>query len=58
MHMLRHHYVPDQPESRLIANPGKLAHKRVPCANRLQQRQPTVTTERNKMQMAFAAVAL
>ncbi len=41
----------------LVAQFPQLFNKNIPRAHRLQQRQPPVATEGNKMQMTFAVVA-
>jgi RHS repeat-associated protein len=57
MHMFRHHHISEKMKSHLIAHLSQFFHEDVPRARRLQQRQPPIATERNKMQMTFAVVA-
>src|SRR4029077_10579797 len=49
---------PRGPEDPLVAHLPQLFHENVTCSHRLQQRQPPIATERNKMQMTFAVAAL
>jgi len=58
MYMLRHYHVPDQPKSHLVADFSQLLYEEVARTYRLQQWQPPITTEGNKMQMTLAVVAL
>src|SRR5271167_3116634 len=58
MYVFRHHHIAEDTKSHLVADPPQFFYEDVPRVRRLQQRQPPVTTERNKMQIAFAVVAL
>jgi hypothetical protein len=58
MNVLWHHDITDQMKLHLVAHLPQLFHKNVSRVRRLQQRQPPVTTERNKMQMSFAVIPL
>src|SRR6266851_56995 len=44
-------------KSHLVSHFPQLFHENVPRAHRLQQRQPPIATEGNKMQMPLAVVA-
>src|SRR5580693_6352795 len=57
MHMLRHHHITEEMKPHLVAHFPQLFHKSVPRPHRLQQRQPPIATEGNKMQMTLAVVA-
>src|ERR1700720_956943 len=57
MHMLRHHHITDQMKSRRIAHSSQLFHEEVSRPRHFQKRQSPVTTESNKVQIAFAIMA-
>src|SRR5271157_852126 len=58
MHMLWHHHMSHQQKSVLLANPSKFPYEQLPRAHRLEQRQPPITTESDKMQMTATVEAL
>jgi hypothetical protein len=55
--MLRHHHITEKAKPHLVTRFPQLFYENVPRVRRLQQRQPPVTTEGNKMQMILAVVA-
>src|SRR5712664_1443876 len=57
MHMLGHHHITDQTKSRRIAHLSQFFHEEVSCPRRFQKGQSPVTTESNKVQIAFAVIA-
>jgi hypothetical protein len=56
--MVRHHHVSDQQKAVSLANLSQRVNEHIPCANRSQQRQTSVTTEREEMQIPTAVIAL
>jgi hypothetical protein len=58
MDVVRHHHIPNQTKSHLVADLSQLLHKTVPRTRRLQQRQSPVTTERQKVQMLLTVIPL
>src|SRR5713101_3639007 len=57
MYVIGHDHITHQQKLVPFANRSQRAHKQVSCANRSQQRQPTVTTEGHKVQIAAAVIA-
>jgi hypothetical protein len=58
MDMFGHDDLTNERKTRLVAYVCQLFHEDVPGSRALQQRQPSVTTESNKVQVAFAVEAL
>src|SRR5882762_9924661 len=54
---LGHHHITDQTKSRCIAHSSQFFHEEVSRPHRFQKRQSPVTTESNKVQIAFAVIA-
>src|SRR6266404_8406995 len=57
MHVLGHYHITDQTKSCCIAHSSQFFHEEVSRPLRFQQRQSLVTTESNKVQIAFAVIA-
>ncbi len=57
VHMLGHHDVTDQTKSRCIAHSSQFFHQEVSRPRRFQKRQSPITTESDKVQIAFAIIA-
>jgi hypothetical protein len=57
VHVIGHDHITHQQKLVPFTNRSQRAHKQVSCANRSQQRQPTVTTEGDKVQVAAAVIA-
>src|SRR6266849_6801791 len=57
MYVIGHNHITHQQKLVPFANRSQRAHKHVSRANRSQQRQPTVTTEGDKVQIAAAVIA-
>ena len=57
MQMLGHYHITDQTKSCCIAYSSQFFHQEVSRPRRFQQRQSPVTTESNKVQIAFAVIA-
>src|SRR6266404_9223152 len=57
MHVLGHYHITDQTKSCCIAHSSQFFHEEVSRPLRFQQRQSPVTTESNKVQIAFAVIA-
>src|SRR5712664_915824 len=57
MHMIGHYHITDQTKSRCIAHSSQFFHEEVSCPRCFQKRQSPVTTESNKVQIAFAVIA-
>src|SRR6266404_1767344 len=55
--MLGHHDVTDQTKSRCIAHSSQFFHQEVSRPRRFQKRQSPITTESDKVQIAFAIIA-
>src|SRR5258706_643441 len=55
--MLGHHDVTDQTQSRSIPISSQFFHKEVAHSRHLQKRQSPITTESDKVQIAFAIIA-
>jgi len=58
MDVLRHHHITNQQELIPVSNRSQSLHKQVARRNRAQQRNPAITAERNKGQIAAPIVAL
>src|SRR5713226_7830794 len=57
VHVIGHDHITHQQKLVPFANRSQRAHKQVSRANRSQQRQPSVTTEGHKVQIAAAVIA-
>src|SRR6266404_5413533 len=57
MQMLGHYHITDQTKSRRIAHSSQFFQEEVSRSHRFQKRQSPVTTESNKVQIAFAGIA-
>src|SRR5258705_6490430 len=57
MQMLGHYHITDQTKSRRIAHSSQFFQEEVSRSHRFQKRQSPVTTESNKVQIAFAVIA-
>src|SRR6266404_5135325 len=57
MHVLGHYHITDQTKSCCIAHSSQFFHEEVSRPLRFQKRQSPVTTESNKVQIAFAVIA-